>query len=75
MRAYIIEHQQFLPAGGSIPSSHISQEGYSSLEAAQKFIESRPSAPGAITAMLYQTVDGNERYLIHDILIREGRNG
>lgn len=69
MRVYIIEHQQFLPAGGNIPSSHISQEGYTSLEAAQKYIESRPSAPGAFTAMLYQTVDGNERYIIHDIRI------
>ena len=63
MRAYIIEYRQFLPAGGNIPSSHISQEGYASLEAAQKYIERRPNSPGAVTAMFYQTADGDIRVI------------
>ena len=71
MRIYIIEYRQFLPAGGNIPSSHISQEGYASLEAAQKYIAGRPNSPGAVTAMFYQTVDGCEQYIIHDIRIIE----
>ena len=71
MRAYIIEYRQFLPAGGNIPSRHISQEGYASLEAAQKYIERRPNSPGAVTVMFYQTADGNEQYIIHDIRVTE----
>ena len=73
MRIYIIEHQQFLPESEVVNSSHISQEGYATLEAAQRFIERKPNAPGAVTAMLYQTTDGTERYIIHDILIAEQR--
>ncbi len=69
MRAYIIEYRQHLPGAGDIPSSSISQEGYATLEAAQAFIERKPGAPVAITPMLYQTADGSEQYIIHDVLI------
>lgn len=69
MRAYIIEYRQHLPGAGEIPSSSISQEGYATLEAAQAFIERKPGAPVAVTPMLYQTAEGSEQYIIHDVLI------
>jgi len=75
MRAYIIEYRQHLPGAGDIPSSHISQEGYTTLEAAQAFIERKPGAPVAITPMLYQTAEGSEQYIIHDVQIKEAYNG
>ena len=71
MRAYIIEHRQFLSGYGAIPNSRISQEGYTTLEAAQAFIERKPGAPEAISPMFYETEDGSEQYLIHDVMIVE----
>lgn len=48
----------------------LSQEAYSSLEAAQQFIESRRPCPEKVQEMLYQDGEGRE-YLIHDLLVRE----
>lgn len=71
MRVYIIESRQYLPAGGNIPASHISQEGYSSLEAAQAYIARKPGLPVAVTPMFYKADGGMMQYVIHDILIEE----
>ena len=48
----------------------LSQEAYSSLEAAQRFIESRKPCPEKVREMLYQDGEGRE-YLIHDLLVHE----
>lgn len=48
----------------------LSQEAYSSLEAAQQFVESRRPRPEKVREMLYQDDEGRE-YLIHDLLVRE----
>lgn len=48
----------------------LSQEAYSSLEAAQRFIEDRKPYPEKVREMLYQDGEGRE-YLIHDLLVRE----
>ena len=71
MRVYIIESRQYLPAGGNIPSSHISQEGYSSMEAAQAYIARKPGPPVSVTPMFYTANGGTMQYIIHDILIEE----
>ena len=73
MRAYIIEYQFYDVQDQRVEllSSHISQEGYASLEAAQAFIKRKPGNLAAITPMHYQTEDGNEHYIIHDIRIIE----
>ncbi len=52
-------------------SEKLSQEAYSSLEAAQRFIESRKPCPEKVREMLYQDGEGRE-YLVHDLLVREG---
>lgn len=49
---------------------HVSQEAYSSLEAAQQFIETRKPCPKKVREMLYQDSEGGE-YFIHDLLVRE----
>lgn len=49
---------------------HVSQEAYSSLEAAQRFIETRKPCPKKVREMLYQDSEGGE-YFIHDLLVRE----
>lgn len=46
-------------------------EAYSSLEAAQRFIENLSPSPKKIREMRYQDSEGGE-YFIHDLLIREG---
>ena len=51
-------------------SEKLSQEAYSSLEAAQRFIESRKPCPEKVREMFYQDGEGRE-YLIHDLLVRE----
>ena len=48
----------------------LSQEAYGSLEAAQRFIESRKPCPEKVREMFYQDGEGRE-YLIHDLLVRE----
>ena len=69
MRAYIIEHRHFDQASNSWVSK-ISQEGYSSLEAAQDYIETRPGHMVQVSAMYYQT-EGMSEYYIHDVLISD----
>lgn len=69
MRAYIIEYRHFDKLTNNW-NSKISQEGYSSLEAAQTFIERKPSGPVRVTPMYYQT-QLLEEYYIHDIHIIE----
>lgn len=51
-------------------SEKLSQEAYSSLEAAQQFIESRRPRPEKVREMFYQDGEGRE-YLVHDLLVRE----
>lgn len=48
----------------------LSQEAYSSLEAAQRFIKSRIPEPGRLSMMKFRDAEGRE-YLIHDLLVRE----
>lgn len=48
----------------------LSQEAYSSLEAAQRFIKSRTPEPGRLSMMKFRDVEGRE-YIIHDLLVRE----
>ena len=66
MRVYIVEYQ-FMRLGEWV--GHISQEGYATLEDAQKFVETRPGKPRGVLPMLYE-VNMFERYLIHDIAVR-----
>lgn len=67
MRVYIVDYQ-FMRNGEWV--GHISQEGYPTLEDAQKFVEKRPGNPQCVLPMFYE-VNKFERYLIHDILVRE----
>lgn len=69
MRVYIIEYRYFDKTAEEWRSK-VSQEGYTSIEAAQKEIERRVNEIAPVTPMLYQTADGEE-YAIHDILIVE----
>lgn len=50
-------------------SGRISQEGYFSLEDAQRFIEKRSEAPEKISNFQYRSNNG-DTYYIHDVLIR-----
>lgn len=70
MRAYIIEYRYFQQTdhGPEKVFGHISQEGYSSLEDAQREIERHPNEPVQVTPMLYQTASGEE-FVIHDIRV------
>lgn len=71
MRAYIVEHRHFDKLTNSWINK-ISQEGYTTLEAAQDYIETRPGHMVQISAMYYQT-EGMCEYYIHDININEPR--
>ena len=62
MVAYIIVVN---PAGGP---SKVSQEGYMTIEATQRFIESLSGNPQKINNFRYWTLDGTE-YLIDSIRI------
>ena len=66
MVAYIIVVN---PADGP---SKVSQEGYGTLEAAQRFIESRSGNPQKINNFRYWTLDGTE-YLIQSVAIKQNR--
>ena len=66
MRAYVI---LVVDKSGSV---HLSQEAYSSLEAAHRFIESRVPTPGRLGMMKYRDSEGRE-YLIHDLRVIEPR--
>ena len=68
MRAYIIEYRTPADKDRAIWKSKVSQEGYSSLEAAQRFILSRPGMPVKCTETYFQT-ERFEEYYIHDIRI------
>ena len=48
----------------------LSQEAYSSLEAAQRFIKSRTPEPGRLSMMKFRDIEGRE-YIIHDLLVHE----
>ena len=71
MRVYVIEHSAYIWTMGRW-ESHLSQEGYRTLEEAQKFIESRYGSPKQTSPMTYtvDTEDQKEEYKIHDILIQ-----
>lgn len=51
-------------------TSKVNQEGWRTLVAAQKFIESRSGSPRKINNFRYWVPDGTE-YLIHDIPVHE----
>lgn len=69
MRVYIIEYRFYDADNADKLIGHsVSQEGYASLEAAQKEIEKKPDKPFQVTPMLYKA-HGNVVYVIHDILI------
>lgn len=53
-------------------SGRISQEGYYSLEDAQRFIKTRAGSPEKISNFRYQCKNG-DTYYIHDVLIRGER--
>ena len=46
----------------------VSQEGYTSLEKAQAFIESRADRPKRISAFIYRTDDFTD-YLIYEVTV------
>ena len=68
MRAYIIEYRTLADKDRAIWKSKISQEGYTSLQAAQRFIMSRPGMPVKCSEMYFQT-ELFEEYYIHDVRI------
>ena len=68
MRVYIIEYRHYDKLTNEW-NSKISQEGYSSLEEAQRFIESRVNNPVKCSQMYYQTLL-LEEYYIHDVLVK-----
>lgn len=65
MRAYIIE----VCKPGSSSFHAVSQEGYTTLEEAQRFVESRSDNPKQLSPMVYTGEKFN--YFIDDILVRE----
>lgn len=68
MRVYIIEYRLFYKGTGEWISK-VSQEGFTTLQAAQRFIEGKPGRPGKCTEFYYQT-ELFEEYYIHDVLVR-----
>lgn len=68
MRAFIIEYRTLADKDRAIWKSKISQEGYTSLEAAQRFILSRSGKPVKCTETYFQT-EHFEEYFIHDVRI------
>lgn len=64
MRIYVV---QVMPEASL---GRVSQEGYTSLEKAQAFIESRADNPRQVTPWLYRSTDGNDTdYLIYDVAV------
>ena len=63
MRVYVVA----VRTGGI---EKLSQEAYSSLEAAQRFIKSRTPEPGRLSMMKLRDIEGRE-YIIHDLLVHE----
>lgn len=68
MRVYIIEYRRYCKETDEWVSK-ISQDGFPTLEAAQRFIEAKPGRPGKCSELYYQT-ELFEEYYIHDILVR-----
>ena len=68
MRAYIIEYRRYDKSSDEWRSK-LSQEGFSTLEEAQRFVESKPGNPVRCTNMYYQT-ELLEEYYVHDNLVR-----
>ena len=64
MRAYAI---LVVDKSGSV---HLSQEAYSSLEDAHRFIKSRVPEPGRLSMMRFRDSEGRE-YHIHDLRVVE----
>lgn len=62
MKVYIVQAVPEASLG------RVSQEGYTSLEKAQAFIESRADKPARITPYLYRTADYTD-YLIWEVNI------
>lgn len=69
MRVYIIEYRRFCKGTGEWVSK-VSQEGFTTLQAAQRFIETKPGRPGKCSEFYYQT-EIFEEYYIHDVLVRD----
>lgn len=69
MRVYIIEYRRYYKDTDEWISK-VSQEGFASLGAAQRFIESKPGRPGKCSELYYQT-ELFEEYYIHDVLVRD----
>ena len=64
MRVYVV---QVMPEASL---GRVSQEGYTSLEKAQAFIESRADNPRQVTPWLYRSTDGNDTdYLIYEVRV------
>ena len=62
MKVYIVE---VIPEASL---GKVSQEGYTSLEKAQAFIESRAARPKRISAFIYRTDDFTD-YLIYEVTV------
>lgn len=74
MRAYIVGYTKLLVKGTGVWSPEkISQEGYSTYEAARNYIMSRPSNPVKCSCWHFQTA-ANEEYYIHEVIIKEAEN-
>lgn len=69
MRVYIIEYRRYCKETDEWISK-VSQEGFASLQAAQRFIETKHGRPGKCSEFYYQT-ELLEEYYIHDILVRD----
>lgn len=71
MRVYIVTYRYLADKERGLYSGEkISQEGYRTLEDAQKYIRSRPERPIKVNEMYFVT-DNREEYYIHDVLVRE----
>lgn len=68
MRVYIIEYRCYCK-GTNEWVSKIFQEGFTSLQDAQRFVEAKPGRPGKCSELYYQT-ELFEEYYIHDVLVR-----
>ena len=69
IRVYIIEYRYY-DRYYDRWVTHVSTEGYTTLQAAQDFVESRANEPSKQTEFYYQTAL-LEEYYIHDVLIKE----
>lgn len=74
MTAYVVEYRPITDRARMLRTSRISSEGYTSLEAAQDYIESRSGSPVKCSEYYYQDKFLAE-YYIHEVRIIERRNG